>query len=277
MNDKFVVKDNGSQEAFDEEKIKRSLIKSGAGVNTVNSAIENVKKNMKDYMPSRNIYKHIIRHLKNREPDTAIKYKLKWAIMDLGPTGYIFEKYFAKILAEYGFETEVSTIVRGLCVDHEVDIIARKNDEYHMVECKYHNDLEMSSDIKTALYVHSRFEDIRKAYNSGLNGYNLREGWLATNTKVTNEAIKYSKCVKMKVVAWHYPEEENLEYFIETKKLYPVSILNGLNNQQKNSLFGSDIITIKDFLKFDRDQLLNLLNTSPDHLGKLLSQIEMLI
>jgi len=197
--------------------------------------------------------------------------------MDLGPTGYVFEKYMAKILIEYGFKTKVSTFVTGFCVDHEVDVIAEKGGNHYMIECKYHNDLDIGCDIKIALYVQGRFQDIKKGCEANLNCYNLKEGWLATNTKVTSEVIKYASCVKLRVIAWHYPKQENLEYFIENKKLYPISILQGLNNQQKIILFNQNTITIQDFLEYTPDSIARTIHVSPVFAHRLFEQAEMLL
>ena len=45
--------------------------------------------------------------------------------MELGPSGFPFEKLVGKILEQEGFETRVGVIVQGNCVQHEVDVIAR--------------------------------------------------------------------------------------------------------------------------------------------------------
>ena len=65
-------------------------------------------------------------------------------------------------------------------MDHEVDVVAKKDNMVFFLECKYHNHRGTYSDIKTALYVHARFVDIEKAIKnsedsknplSGLAGY----------------------------------------------------------------------------------------------------------
>lgn len=275
--EKYITKEDGKQELFDEEKIKKSLLKAGADINTAVSTTDSIKNKLRNYAPAKDIYNQAIRHLRKKQPSVALKYTLKKAIMDLGPTGYVFEKYMAKILKEYGFKTEVGRFVKGFCVDHEVDVIAEKEGEYYMIECKYHNNSDMGSDIKIILYIHSRFQDIKKGCEANLNCYNLKEGWLATNTKVTTEVIKYANCSKLKIIAWHYPERENLEYFIENKRLYPVSILQGLNNQQKTILFNQDTITIKDFLEYTPDSIARTIHTNSIFANRLFEQAEMLL
>ncbi len=273
---KYVTKDNGTKEAFDEEKIRKSMQNAGADSQTADYAIDSIKKNFKNYMSSGEIYRHAVKQLEKKNPAVALKYTLKKAIMDLGPSGYVFEKYIAKMLENYGYETKTGQFVRGLCVEHEVDVVAKKDMQHYMFECKYHNDTDYSSDIKTVLYVHSRFEDIKKGCDADLNDYNLKEGWLATNTKVTDEAAKYAKCVGLGVIAWHYPEDKNLEYYIENKKLYPISILHGLNKKQKEILFENHIITIQDLLKLTPGGMAARIQTSTVNAQKLILQAEML-
>src|SRR3972149_4640100 len=99
-----------------------------------------------------------------------MRYSIKKAISDLGPSGYPFERYFARVLEAYGYSSELNLIVEGHCVSHEVDILARKGGGLYVIECKYHNDGGKPTDVKTALYVHSRFMDIKKAFSSGAMG-----------------------------------------------------------------------------------------------------------
>lgn len=275
--EKYITKKNGTHELFDEEKVKKSFLNAGADTNTAVSTVNSIKNSLRNYIQTKDIYGQAVKQLAKKQPSVALKYTLKKAIMDLGPTGYVFEKYMAKILKEYGFKTQVSCFVPGFCVDHEVDVVAEKDGEHYMIECKYHNDLDIGCDIKIALYVQGRFQDIKKSCEANLNNYNLKEGWLATNTKVTSEVIKYANCVKLRVIAWHYPKEQNLEYFIENKKLYPVSILQGLNNQQKIILFNQNTITIQDLLEYTPDSIARTIHISPVFAHRLFEQAEMLL
>ena len=276
-NKKFIIKEDGKLEKYNEEKIRQSLIKAGADPETANYTVKSINRKFKNKMKSDKIYLEAVRHLGEKNPAAAIRYTLKKAIMDLGPTGFIFEKYIAKILSNYGYVTQTGRFVRGYCVEHEVDVIAEKDKYHYMIECKYHNDKDLSSDIKTVLYVHSRFEDIKKASEKNLNDFNLQQGWLVTNTKVTNEAAKYASCVNLKIIAWHYPEDKNLEYYIENKKLYPISILNGLKPMHKEILFKNNTITIQDFLEFTPASLATTIHSNTALANYLFEQVHMLL
>lgn len=276
--EKYIIKADGKKEQYDEEKISSSFIKAGASPEIATAATKTINKKVKDNMSTDEIYHRALSHLRVLEPGVALKYSLKRAIMDMGPEGFVFEKYIAKILMEYGFVVEVGQIINGHCVNHEVDVIAEKENQVCMIECKYHNSRGIKSDIKTALYVHSRFLDIEKAYREkDINNNTRFEAWLVTNTKCTSDAIKYAGCVGLKILAWHYPKVENLEYFIETKKLYPISILSTITEKQRDILFDSDIILAKELGSYKVDSLAELISVRQSRASKILNEASIII
>ena len=272
----IVTKDDGSQELFNEEKIRHSMSNAGADKTSIERAINNIRKNLTEFMPSGKIYSIAVKTLKKHEPVTAIKYTLKRSMMDLGPDGFVFERYFSKVLAEHGYRTSVGTYVNGFCVDHEVDIIAEKNSSHIMIECKYHNNPGSKSDIQVALYVNARYQDLKKGSQAGRSNYDFTEGWLATNTRCSSQAIKYAGCSGLGIVAWHYPHDKNLEYYIESKKIYPVSILPDLRPHQKMELFRKEIYTIQGLLENTPEAIMGYLDISREVTDKLFSDAAML-
>ncbi len=283
----IVIKADNTEEEFNKDKLNASLLKAGASAEHSASAADEVDSQFKDRMHSDDIYNRALDHIKKRDPMAALKYTLKRAIMNFGPAGFVFEKYVAKILEQNGYRTEMPPqSLSGFCVDHEVDIIAEKEDEHFMVECKYHNIHGNQSDIKTALYINSRFLDLKKGWDSKNNNkakdgssenksysnnksadkyyngpenqnynnlcktYYFTGAWLFTNTKCTSDAIKYANCSGMKITAWNYPENESLQFYIESKKLYPVTILSTLSKNHKEKLFENNILTIKELVSF---------------------------
>ena len=268
---KYIIKSNGEKEPYDEEKIKSSIIKAGSSPDIATEAARTVTRKVKDNMSTDEIYSKTLNRLKVLEPGVALKYSLKKAIMNMGPEGFAFEKYIAKILAEYGYSTEVGQFVNGYCVEHEVDVIAKREGTICLIECKYHNSPGIKSDVKTALYIHSRFLDIEKARREK-DGSDHLEAWLVTNTKCTSDAIKYAGCVGLKIMAWHYPEIKNLQYYIEIKKLYPVSILSTIDKKQKEILFDSGIILIRELENCGVDNLTRLIHVNHRQASKILNE-----
>jgi hypothetical protein len=273
---KDIIKADGKKEPYDEEKINSSFRKAGASSEIASEATKTISRKIKHNMSTDEIHQKALDQLKVMEPKVALKYTLKRAIMNMGPEGYVFEKYIAKILGEHGFTTEVGQMLKGYCVEHEIDVVAGRNNKTYLIECKYHNSPGTKSDIKTSLYVYSRFLDIKKA--SGINDSDdsKLEAWLVTNTKCTSDAVKYSNCVGLKILAWHYPKTENLQYYIETKNLYPISILSTITEKQKDILFDYDIILVKELIDFNINKLTHLIGADHSTVSKILDEVSII-
>ncbi len=272
---KNIVKADGKTETYDEEKITSSLLKAGASPELADKTVRLIDKKIKNNMSTTHIYNKTLDQLKKIQPRVAIRYSLKKAIMDMGPEGFIFEKYIARILREYGFTAEVGQFIKGYCVEHEVDVVAKKDGKIYLIECKYHNSPGTKSDVKTALYVNSRFIDIEKAYIKNHNmSHDSIEALLVTNTKCTSDAIQYARCVGLKIMAWQCPEVENLQYFIEKKKLYPINILPSITVKQKDILFDSNVILVKELLNLKADGLSELLSINYRGAEKIFNEIK---
>lgn len=273
-----IIKSDGKLETFNEDKIITSLIKAGATPEQARETLDHLKPGIKYGASTDDIHNLALDHLSKIEHKLALKYSLKRAIMRMGPQGYVFEKYIAKILDRYGYDTQVGQILKGCCVDHEVDVVAKKDNMVFFVECKYHNHRGTYSDVKTALYIHARFVDIEKAFRKEKDPKNIYyHGWLVTNTKCTSDCVKYASCVKLRVMAWQHPKVRNLQYYIENKKVYPVTILTTITENQKEILFESNILLVQELVSMDAGKIMRLLSIDKIRTLKILNEIEILL
>ena len=250
---KTVIKASGRIEAFDLRKLTASLIRSGAPGDVASDIASKVESQVSASSSTRHIYRLAKKMLRQYNHASGMRYSIKKAISSLGPSGYPFEKYFGKILTAYGYAVELNRKIEGHCVQHEVDLVASKENNHYMIECKYHIEGGSATDVKIALYVHSRFEDIRKAFELKKAETHLTQGWLVTNTRCTSDAIRYAHCVGLKVVSWRYPEGESLESMIERRRLYPVTILSSAKKQSLDMLFSNNFILAQDIADMDEE------------------------
>jgi len=246
----IITKASGERELFSEKKLRRSLERSLAPQAIIDEVVEHILSELRDGMRTSDVYRRAFSMLKKRYPSSAGRYHLKRAIMDLGPAGYIFERFVGELLKSMGFKVEVGRTVRGRCVLHEVDVLAEKSDKHIMVECKFHNSQGIKSDVKVALYIQARFEDIEAKWKLQ-PGYSqkIHEAWLVTNTKITSDAIRYASCVGLKVVGWSYPPERSLQNLIEISGLHPLTCLTNLNGFQKRTLLNEGTILCRHLLE----------------------------
>lgn len=265
-----IIKASGEKQRFNKEKLYRSLRRAGVNSKLARSVCKKVEKNIHSGASSEKILSQTASCLQEESPRLAARYNLKRAIMELGPTGFPFEKYIANILKEYGFLVEVGKIIKGHCVNHEVDVVAKKGKKIFMIECKFHNSRGIRSDIKVALYVYARFLDIKKA-SERISGYkhSFHQAWLVTNTRCTRMAVHYARCMGLKVVSWGYPKNESLEYLIEKKGLYPITVLPSLKKYVKERLVQEKVVLVKDLLKYSIGNLSRIAGLRPDAVRKL--------
>jgi hypothetical protein len=251
MNKKvdIITKASGVQVPFSAEKLSTSLQRSGANDEVIRSIISEVKKELYPGITTKKIYKHAHALLKKVSKPTAARYTLKNAIMELGPSGFPFERFFSEILKHEGYSVRVGEIVEGRCVKHEIDVIAEKKNHYLMIECKYHNLPGISCDVKIPLYIHSRFLDVESSWKL-LPGHEtkLHQGWVVTNTRFTDDAIQYANCAGLHLVGWDYPFIDNLKNMIDRSGLYPITCLTSLTRVEKQHLLSNNVVLCKDII-----------------------------
>jgi hypothetical protein len=257
-----IVKANGDIERFSERKFRNSLQRAHIPKKYHGDAVRFLEKKMHNNISTQDIHGTIQEYLHQSFPKGECTYNLKQALMNLGPTGYPFERYIAAVLEFMGYETKVSQMVLGKCVSHEVDVIAEKDLSSgrrgkYMIECKFHNQQGMRSDVKTSLYIHARFQDILPKWTREFERvYTIQkdtklqsfQAWLITNTKCTTDAIQYAECAGMKVISWEYPEKGNLQKMVEQAGVYPVTALCNLSFAQQRSLLDRGVVLVRDLL-----------------------------
>ncbi len=250
MKSFYVIKENGERELFDYKKLENSLRRIGTEEEVIKTVVSDVEKNAFDGITTSEIYRRAYSILRKKHRPAAIRYSLKKAVAMLGPTGFPFEKFVAEIFKAQGYETLTDQVVKGKCVDHEIDIVAWKKDELIMVEAKFHTDFNLKSDLKIVLYVKARYDDIfGNKYVFGGTERKLMEGWVITNTKFSATAIQYGSCQPaLRFVGWNYPYNNNLHHLIERYELIPVTALTTINTMEKGLFLSRGIVLSKTLL-----------------------------
>ena len=176
--------------------------------------------------------------------------------MELGPSGFPFEKFIAEIFKARGFKAQTNLMARGHCVEHEIDVIAWNDLKLIIAEAKFHNDTGLKSDLKVDLYVKARFDDLKETlFSADGKERKFDEAHLITNTKFTSHAIDYAKCSRLALIGWNYPAQGNLHNMIEDFNLHPITALTALSGSEKRNLLSQGIVLSKQLS--DREILKN--------------------
>ena len=241
-----IRKASGELEPFSEEKVRSSLTRARIDKGVQDEIIRRLFPRLYEGMTTRKIYSLVYGWLKDDKPYLASRYNLKRAVMALGPTGYPFERFIAGVLIHCGFQATVSTIIKGRCINHEVDVLAQKGDVRYMIECKFHNRQGIKTNVKVALYIYARFLDIKSVPINFFGKKTVSQALLATNTKLTSQAITYCRCKKMRVISWNYPQGFSLRELVEKESLHPITCLSSLSRKEKQSLLSEGFVFCRD-------------------------------
>ena len=270
-----IIRYSGERVKFSLDKLRASLNRTGADKSTIEQILDKVKDELYQGITTKEIYNRAFALLKKKKSYLASKYKLKKAIYELGPTGFPFERFVGAILKYSGFEVEVGKTLIGKCVSHEIDVVAHKNGDTTIVECKFHGDQGLKCNVKVPLYIHSRYQDVKKHWNSNKkNGTTLTEGWVVTNTRFTEDALAYGKCSGLYLLSWDYPKNDGLKDRIDRLGLDPITVSTLLTKREKQFLLNRNVVLCRELVG-DHFYL--------DHLGvseirkeKILNEVKML-
>jgi len=236
----LIKKANGECQEFDEGKVRASLLNSGASEALAERVLDRLLPLLCAGTTTRQIYSKAFSILRSEQTKVAYRYKLKQAVLQLGDTGYPFERLIAEVFARQDFETEVGQFVGGRCIQHEIDVIARRMGDIRYMECKYSTNRIKVLSIQTPLYVHARMLDVISRHDpSGAES----SGWLVTNMRFSSDSIEYAKCAGLKLLGWEYPEGGGLKTELDRLDIYPITLLHYLNRHQKARLIENGMVT----------------------------------
>jgi hypothetical protein len=274
----MVTKSDGAREQFDETKLAASLKKVGASPEAIDQITDEIEREMWDGMTTADIYGRAFALLRKHSHKTAIRYSMRRALFELGPDGFPFERFVARIFELWGYQAVTDQTLIGTCVEHEVDVVAWKGDELAMVEAKFHNEPGLRSDLKVALYVKARFDDLADGlfeYGGTQRKLSPNGRWLFTNTKFTEMAVKYGECKDLHMVGWNYPNKGNLHQIMEENGLHPITCLTTLSREEKRTIIGMNVLTCIDLI--GAPDIMRKAGVRPDAIESVLTEAQLVV
>lgn len=266
-----VVKYSGDTVDFNSNKLLKSLLKAGANPEQAQHIISTISAQLFDGMATKQIYKMAFALLKKNSNAHAARYNLREAIRMLGPAGFYFEKYIARLFESEGYKTKTNLVLQGKCVTHEIDVLIQKDSEMGMVECKFHAGREVASDVKVPMYILSRFNDLKTKSHPFFDSKSpLTSCWIVTNNRFTADAITFANCSGLQLLSWNYPENNCLKSKTDQNKLYPITCLTTLSLAEKEHLLQEDLLLVKDILT--HSSVLNTIGLSPNRIQNVLKE-----
>lgn len=272
-----IIKSTGEKQLFSWRKVYRSVKRVGAPSGLAQYIADELQKEVRPGWTTLQISQRVRELLKKKRPTSAIKFNLFWAMTQLGPTGFPFEQYIARVFDAQGFHTKTDIWEQGRCIRHAVDFVAENDQVIYLGECKYHNTRGIKTNVDVILHYVARFDDIQNGPNFARArkvGKEIKTV-LVTNTQFTTEAIKYARCVGQELLGWNYPPRKGLENIIDKYKVYPITILPSFRGSRLMEMFASrGIVSAQDVLA--KEHLLKKMEIRPRLLTALKTEAQQL-
>ena len=216
----------------------------GATPTVAMSIAEEVEKRIYNGIETRKILQMIFKSLRKHKPAMNYQIDLRRSLSLLRPAPD-FENFIQLLLGEYGYKVTPNQILRGRCVEHEVDAVARRNGKTYIVEIKHHYKYHTPTSLDVSRISRAVFEDLVDGHEIGLNNLKIDYALIVCNTKLSEHAKRYANCRGILHIGWSSPKNHDLQTMIEKKKLYPITILRGLKAEIRNKLTSNRIILLK--------------------------------
>ena len=272
-----LTKATGEKVIFSRQKLIQALANAGANDVQQQTIANQIEASLYDGIPSSKIHQLVYSYLKKgKSHREAGRYRLKKAIFDLGPSGYPFEIFVGKLFESFGYKVEISVLVSGKCIQHEVDVVARKDHEVVIVEAKFRGDYRGKTTVQVPLYIQSRFNDIKAKWEEEGKYENHKvRSFVCTNARFTGDAIKYSECVGLGLISWDYPQKLSLKSIIDQSGLHPLTSLHSLRKTDKKQFLEKGIVLCSEL--FQQQDFMRELGFTKQKISKVLKEADLLI
>ena len=132
-----VRKFDGSLEAYNRKKIILFCLRMGASKRDAETIADKVEARLYDEIQTKKILQMARRYLKKYKPDVGLRRDLRSSI-SLIRSKPDWELFVQLLMKEVGYEVEGNRVLRGKCVENEIDGILRKNSQTILLEAKHH-------------------------------------------------------------------------------------------------------------------------------------------
>lgn len=264
----MVVKADGRREPFDIGKVVKTCIRSGLKKEDAHVVARLVKAQVKEGMTTHQVHDIIMRETEKFMPHAPLLLMMREAIANIDPESY--EIYTKKLLEALGYKCKWNVLVKGACVEHQVDVVAEKDGKKYLVECKKHFNPHRYCGLGVALQVQARFEDINAGKNMKFDAV-----WIFNNTKYSEHIKQYARCKGIMLTGWRYDREIALDEIVEKTKMYPITTIKAEPWIIKN-LLQKRIITIQDLIE-KKDAIFKMIGIDRQRADDLVRQAKKLL
>lgn len=249
----YVRKWDKSREAYDRGKVVKALQRYGFTGKEVDVLLSRIEAQLYNGITT----KKLLQLISNEADSINFTFKKNDLRTALGlmRSKPDFEIFVQELLRGLGYKVSTNKVIQGYCVTHEIDGVAERDGKLYYIETKHHSKTHIRTLFGDSLAVKAKLDDIRHGYSEGKNDYDFEGAILICNTKMTQHADDYSRCVGIKHIGWNSPSGNGIDVLIEKSGVYPFTILPGLSKQEIRKLQSLNVVTVKDVIKLKSSSL----------------------
>jgi Holliday junction resolvase-like predicted endonuclease len=272
----LVTKSDGSKQVFRKEKVIDTCIRMGATREVAEGVADRVERRIYDGIESKRVLSMIFRQLGRYDPSVKHHIDLRMALAMMEPKPD-FEQYIRILLKEQGYQVTPNAIIRGKCVEHEIDAIAKKDEKTFIVEVKHHSNHHTLSGLDVDRISRATLEDITEGFELGLNSINVDKAMIVCNVKLSDHAKRYADCRGIEHIGWRFPPDRGIDAMIEEKKLYPITYLKNLDSTTMRRLAGGGVLLLKQLAESDSKSLSERIRITRNRLESIIQKAKMIL
>ena len=257
-----IIKGNGTRVEYDEERVRANIRRTGASSEIAQKVLDDIRSKVFEGMHTSALHELVKKSLQQHSVCHACRYNLRDALLRLGPAGFNFEFFIAELLGAHGYDARVPTAeLRGACVEHEVDVVAHKENRSVFIEAKFRNVKDDVVNLKDVMATWARFLDLVDGAGLGYTEH-LDECMIMTNARFTDVASRFGTCKGMRLVSWDYPKGFTLASLIDQTALYPVTVIDDFSPEEIGKMAEAGILLCKNLEALEPDELSSKIQVS---------------
>lgn len=264
----YVTKADRTRQPFNKAKIVGTCVRMGASRRVAAKVAEAVEARVYDGIETNKILRIIHQQLGKYVPSVRFHIDLRRALSLIRPTPD-FERFIRILLREHDYEVSPNQIIKGKCVEHEIDAIARKDGKTFLVEVKHHSNHHTPAGLDVVRIARAVLEDAVEGFEAGLNSLKIDGIIIVCNTKLSKHAREYAECRGILYISWKLPLDNSLRMMIENKKLYPLTFLKNLNMGTRRKLELAGTLLVKELVEEQPSELSKRTGISIDTLRQM--------
>jgi hypothetical protein len=241
-----VKKWNKTRELYDRAKLVRTLQKYRLSPEEIEDVLQNTENRLYDGVTTKKIL--AILHEEIEHSQIQVKKSDLRAALGAMKSAPDFEIYVQKLFRGLGYDVTPNRVIQGHCVTHEIDGVAVKDGKQYYIETKHHSKTHNLTPFIDSLAVKAKLDDIRNGYDEGKNRYDFEGALLICNTRMTEHASDYSRCVGIEHIGWNTPVGNGIDAMIERSRVFPFTVLPTLTKNEARKLSSIGVITVQDIL-----------------------------